>query len=94
MQLNQFILSAIDKEELREWITSAVADEFEKKVEPSNNIPDEVLLTRKEVAKLYHTSFVTLRQWEKVGIIPRPIRKGTRVFFRKSEILHDISKRG
>ncbi|MCA9735137.1 MerR family transcriptional regulator [candidate division KSB1 bacterium] len=94
MQLNQFILSAIDKEELREWITSAVADEFEKKVEPSNNIPDEVLLTRKEVAKLYHTSFVTLRQWEKVGIIPRPIRKGTRVFFRKSDVLNDIRKRG
>ena len=93
MQVNQLILSAIDKDELREWITSAVAEEFRKKEAPAEKGQDEELLTRKEVAKLFHTSFVTLRQWEKDGIIPKPIRKGSRVFFRKSDVFNDISKR-
>lgn len=56
--------------------------------------PEEELLTRERVASFYSVSLVTLRDWEKNNIIPKPIRKGSRVYYRKSDIMNDIQKKG
>ena len=93
MDLDKIILASINKDELKTWIQSTIKEEFNKREtltkEPENND----LLTRNEVAKIYKTSLVTLRQWEKKGIIPKPIRKRTRVLFRKSDILNIIKRK-
>ncbi len=90
MESNGFYLSSISIEDLRSIIRESVQDCFSK-LETKSQIQDEELLSRKEVAKIYKTSLVTLRQWEKNGVIPKPIRKASRVYFRRSEILKDIS---
>jgi predicted DNA-binding transcriptional regulator AlpA len=90
MEQHNLILTAIDKDEFRKWIEQTIVDTI-KKIEPPDKQEDVELLTRQEVAQIYKTSLVTLRQWEKDGIIPKPIRKGSRVLFRKSDIMKDIN---
>ena len=90
MDLGNIILSSIDKEELKHLIQSAIKEEIGNHNELAGGNEMEELLTREEVAEIYRTSLVTLRQWEKDGIIPKPIRKGSRVLFRKSDIMKDI----
>ena len=48
---------------------------------------EEDFLTRKEVAKLLSVSNVTLSKWQKNGTL-KFHRFGTRIRFKKSEILH------
>lgn len=91
MGTQDLILSNINPEDMKQMIREAVADEMSRQKESQKPPEDEVLLTRQEVADIYKTSFVTLRQWVKDGIIPKPIYKGTRVYFRKSDIYNDIN---
>ncbi len=93
MIAKQLILSSINKDEFQHWIKTAIAEELKQKEASVEKPKGEELLTRKEVAKIFRTSLVTLRQWEKDGIIPKPLRKGSRVFFRKSDILDDIGRK-
>ena len=88
---NQLVLTSLTPEILQQMIRDAVADVLKEKEEQEANKEDDILLTRQEVADIYKTSFVTLRQWVKNGIIPKPIYKGTRVYFRKSDIYNDIN---
>ncbi len=91
MNLDKVILTIISKDELKLWIKEAVKEHFDdQSLNGDPNIP--VLLSRQEVADIYHISLVTLREWEKDGIIPTPIRKGHLVFFRKADIIDDIQK--
>ncbi|MEZ5199119.1 MAG: helix-turn-helix domain-containing protein [Bacteroidales bacterium] len=90
MDTDQIILWSIKKDEFKQWIKEAIDEMLNRKDQAQPHPEAEELLSRKEVAKIYKTSLVTLRQWEKDGIIPKPIRKGSRVYFRKSEIMKDI----
>ena len=63
------------------------------KLNPNTIREEEELLSRKDVAKIYGVSFVTLRDWEINGIIPKPIRKGSRVYWLKSEIMNDMKSK-
>lgn len=44
------------------------------------------LLTRKETAALFNITLPTLSTWEKSGSIPKAIRTGERVYFRKIDL--------
>ena len=46
---------------------------------------EETLLRRKEVAKLFSVSLVTISQWMKSGKLPYH-RINSRIFFKKSEV--------
>lgn len=94
MNNSNLIMSSIDPEDLKQMIRDAVDDAISLKMEAESTSEEEFLLTRKEVADFYKISLVTLRQWEKDSIIPNPIRKGSRVYFRQSEIYADIRAKG
>jgi len=48
--------------------------------------PEETLMRRKEVAKFFSVSLVTVSEWMKAGKLPYH-RINSRVFFKRSEIL-------
>lgn len=48
--------------------------------------PDEVLMTRKEVALLFKVSLVTINQWMRSGRLPF-CRINSRVYFKRNQIL-------
>lgn len=48
--------------------------------------PDEVLMTRKEVASLFKVSLVTINQWMRSGRLPF-CRINSRVYFKRNQIL-------
>ena len=43
-------------------------------------------VSRQQVAKEYNISLVTLDKWVKYNQIPKPIKKGGRVFFSRKEL--------
>jgi predicted DNA-binding transcriptional regulator AlpA len=59
---------------------------------PSSAKPEIIndLISRQETAKLFGISLVTLAKWARLKILPRPIKKGGRVFYRKSEINNSL----
>jgi len=93
MAENKIILISIQKDELRELIKDVISEELNSRERDQEPASDEPLLSREETAKLYKVSFVTLRDWEKKGLIPEPIRIGSRVYFRKTDIKQDILTR-
>ena len=56
----------------------------------SRPVQDETLLKRKDVAKLFHISLVTLHEWMKTGRIPFH-RINSRVFFKQSEVMEVLA---
>jgi len=46
-------------------------------------------LTRKEAAKFFGTSLVTLYDWSKKGLIT-PYRMGTRIYYKRSELVNSL----
>ena len=53
------------------------------KLEP---IRSDKLITRVQVAKEYGVSLVTLDKWAKYGQIPKPTKKGRRVYYSRKEL--------
>jgi excisionase family DNA binding protein len=51
--------------------------------------PDEVLMTRKEVASLFKVSLVTINQWMRSGRLPF-CRINSRVYFKRNQILESL----
>ena len=54
-----------------------------EKLEP---IGKDEMVPRIKVAKEYGISVVTLDKWAKYGQIPKPIKKGGRVFYSRKEL--------
>ena len=50
---------------------------------------EEILLRRKDVAKFFSVSLVTVSQWMKNGKLPYH-RINTRIFFKRSELLESL----
>lgn len=84
------------KEELKalfkESVSETIKEQLSLLLKKKDNGDEQELLTRKQVADIYCISFVTLREWERNKIIPKPIRKGARVYWRKSDIIADIQQ--
>lgn len=86
-----------DKEELKtlfkESVSETIQEQLSLLLKNKETTDEQELLTRKQVVDIYGISFVTLRDWEKQGILPKPIRKGARVYWRKADIKNDLSKK-
>ncbi len=80
---NQLIVT-LRVDELKELINESVANALSKVPQPPNE--DEILLRRKDVAKLFSVSLVTVSQWMKDGKLPYH-RINSRIFFKKVEVL-------
>lgn len=48
--------------------------------------PTDDLISRLDVAKVFGISLVTLAKWARLKILPKPIKKGGRVFYLRSQI--------
>ena len=80
------IIKATIKETLGEYITQQNDHQKEKASET-------ILIPRKTVAKLFSISTVSLDKWQRNGLLPNPIKQGSRVYYLKSEIDELIIKR-
>lgn len=81
--MNNQLIVTLTVEELKAIILESVEKALEKVTQPTN---DETLLKRKDVAKLFHVSLVTLNQWMKEGRVPYH-RIHSRIFFKQSEVM-------
>lgn len=83
--------------ELRELVYKTVSDVLDARAKNPQPAPsdehDEELLTRKEVAALLHVTVLTLRNWERRGVL-RPRRISRRVLYVRSEVLGTLKRMG
>ena len=56
-----------------------------------NNVTPETLLSRKEAAKFLGVTYATLHDWTKRGLIDCG-RIGTRVYYKRSNLINAINK--
>ncbi len=84
--MQSIALLSISADELRTMITGAVTEALESRQAPEAPHDDQdTYLTREETAKELHVSKLTLRNYEKRGIL-KPQRIGRRVLYSRNEI--------
>lgn len=74
--------------DFRRWMKEAVKELLDAnavKSPPDPSPEEEMLLSRKEVAWMFHISLVTLHSWMKQGLPHH--KQGGRVYFIRSEVL-------
>jgi len=77
-----------NEQDFRRWIREAVNELLEANSinpAPPSVHEQEMLLSRKEVAWMFHISLVTLHSWMKQGLPHH--KQGGRVYFIRSEVL-------
>ena len=68
-------------------------DDFKTQPNEEKEPKETHLLPRKTVAKMFSISTVSLDKWRRNGLLPDPIKQGSRVYYLKSEIEQLIIKR-
>lgn len=86
--MNNQIFSSIPLEEFREVMAETVKEQLTNFL--NLRTPEEEYLTPAQVARELRVSKVTLRQWEKQGIL-KPSRLGSRVRYLRSHINQTLS---
>ena len=92
MKTTTIVTTEISIEELAELISEKLIDKIEHYLKEVNKSQNELLLTRKEVAKYLRVSITTIHHWMEYEILD-PIRIGNRVYFKKQDILDLVEKR-
>lgn len=84
------LLVELTEEDLQKLIVETITQQLVNQNKLPNRDPMDDLIPRLEVAKLFGISLVTLAKWARLKILPRPIKKGGRVFYRRSELNNSI----
>ena len=84
--MNDQLIVTLKVDELKAIIDESVNSALEKNL-PSKENSEETLLKRKDVAKLFGVSLVTVNEWMKQKRLPF-FRVNTRVFFKKQDVLN------
>lgn len=80
-----------NEQDFKRWIKEAVTEALQdSKINSPAPKEDDLLLNRKEVAKLLRISLVTLTDWVKIGL-PSHKHRG-RIYFDKNEVLAYIKE--
>lgn len=88
----EILLQGISFADLQDAIQTIVSNEVQRAVvtlsPPTDNTPE--LLTRKQTAKFYGISLVTLNEWTKNGTVPAK-RIGGSVRYEKQVVLNSLN---
>jgi len=82
------ILTNVSVSELTEIISDAIKSQLSQIEQPE---PEPEFITRKETAELLGISLPTLWTWTRNGKVPA-YKIGSRVRFKKSEVLNSLNK--
>jgi excisionase family DNA binding protein len=88
--MQQQLLVQLSVSDLKNLIDESVSNAIQKIPQPKHT--DEVLLKRKDVAKLFSVSLVTITEWMKTGKLPFH-RINSRIFFKRSEVLDALNQK-
>jgi hypothetical protein len=80
------LLVTLNVNDLKLIIDKSIESAISKTQKPTE---EETILRRKDVAKLFSISLVTIADWMKTGKLPYH-RINTRIFFKKSELMKCI----
>lgn len=76
-------------------ITRAIQKAFEDYTqELKKDESDNELIPRTKVAEMFQVSLVTLDKWRRQGVLPKPIKMKSRVYYRKDEIIETMKRSG
>jgi excisionase family DNA binding protein len=76
-------------EEIRKEL-SELNKYLRQKSKASNTSPLPELLTIQEISDYFNVSLPTVQKWKKAGVLPKPIKMASRVYFSRSEVLEKL----
>jgi excisionase family DNA binding protein len=88
--MEKIILSPIPLQELGEVMAEKMAEKLSAHFQHTQK-PEEQYLTPKQTAEALSVSTVTLRQWERNGVL-KPARLGSRVRYLRSQINEALTR--
>lgn len=80
------LLVELTEDDLKNMMLEILSNRTIRNQEETKPDPVDDLIPRVEVAKLFGISLVTLAKWARLKILPKPIKKGGRVFYLRSQI--------
>jgi len=80
------LLVELTEEDLQKLISESIQLQLTNHRTEVHREPSDDLIPRLDVAKLFGISLVTLAKWARLKILPKPIKKGGRVFYLRSQI--------
>lgn len=86
-------------QELQDALIPVVVEELKQTLRaPTRNEKEEeditkTLITRKQLAKMFGVSTVSLDKWKRAGLLPKPVKMAGRVYYIRKEIMEMITKR-
>lgn len=80
------LLVELTEEDLKKLIAETITQQLGNHAKLPNRDPMDDLIPRLDVAKLFGISLVTLAKWARLKILPRPIKKGGRVYYMRSQL--------
>lgn len=86
----------LNVKELKHIIQSVLDSKLSETQKEEKSInPKHELVPRLDVAREFKVSVVSLDKWVKYGQFPKPIKQGSRVYFKRSDIdVHLMQKGG
>jgi hypothetical protein len=87
--MEQIIMTSLSIEQLRAELIGPLQKEIESLKD--NKVTPETLLTRKQAAQFLNVTFATLNDWTKRGLVECG-RIGTRVYYKRSNLINAINK--
>ena len=87
MENQNQLLVTLNVADLKGIINESVSDAISKI--PQQPKEDDTLLRRKDVAKLFSVSLVTISEWMKSGKLPYH-RINSRIFFKRKEVMESM----
>ena len=92
--MKKTVVISFEIEEFKSILNDAITSSIkENKLNYNRVRKDPELFSRKEALVLFGITAPTLRDWVKKGTLPKPIRKGRRIYFIKEEIYQVLNNR-
>lgn len=88
--MGKIYLQSLELSDIKRVIEEVVENKISKLSPPKHQNPN-VLLSRKETAKLLCVSLPTLNEWTKTGIV-KAHRIGNRVLYKEQEVLDALNE--
>ena len=78
---------------LKEEIKEALSEFFNEQGIEFSKSTDSPLITKKDIARIFGVSVVTVCNWEAKGLLPNRIVRGRKVFFNKHDVLKELENK-
>ena len=86
------LLKELTTDEFRELIKGSLESYYQSR-DDCSEIPSKQLLSKKDLARMYGVTVNTICNWSSKGDLPKEVKKGSRVYYLRNEVLNQLKSK-